>query len=66
LLVAHGKICRVQIGMLGSFEVRRDDGALAGVPGARPVDRPRARTEIGTVRKNIVTAVDRGTPRLRR
>jgi len=35
LLIAHGKICRVQIGMLGSFEVRTDDGAFADVPGAR-------------------------------
>jgi len=34
-IVARGKICRVQIGMLGSFEVRTDDGALAEVPGAR-------------------------------
>jgi predicted ATPase len=33
--VAHGKIGHVQIGMLGSFEVRADDGALADVPGAR-------------------------------
>jgi predicted ATPase/DNA-binding SARP family transcriptional activator len=35
LLVAHGKICWVQIGMLGSFEVRTDDGAFADLPGAR-------------------------------
>ncbi len=31
----HGKISRVQIGMLGPFEVRTDDGVLADVPGAR-------------------------------
>src|SRR6185312_9489520 len=30
-----GTIGRVQIGILGSFEVRTDDGALADVPGAR-------------------------------
>ena len=30
-----GKISRVQIGMLGPFEVRTDDGVLADVPGAR-------------------------------
>ncbi|GAA3560581.1 BTAD domain-containing putative transcriptional regulator [Kribbella ginsengisoli] len=30
-----GKICRVQIGILGSFEVRAGDGRLADVPGAR-------------------------------
>jgi len=30
-----GKISSVQIGMLGSFEVRTDDGAVADVPGAR-------------------------------
>jgi predicted ATPase/DNA-binding SARP family transcriptional activator len=35
LPVAHGKISWVQIGMLGSFEVRADDGVLADVPGAR-------------------------------
>jgi predicted ATPase/DNA-binding SARP family transcriptional activator len=35
LLIAHGRICRVKIGMLGSFEVRSDDGALVDVPGAR-------------------------------
>ena len=35
VLPARGKICGVQIGMLGSFEVRTDDGALADVPGAR-------------------------------
>jgi hypothetical protein len=35
LLIAHGRICRVQIGMLGPFEVRTDDGGLADVPGAR-------------------------------
>jgi DNA-binding SARP family transcriptional activator len=33
--MAHGKIGRVQIGLLGTFEVRTDDGALADVPGAR-------------------------------
>jgi DNA-binding SARP family transcriptional activator len=32
---AHGKICRVKIGMLGPFEVRGDDGAFVDVPGAR-------------------------------
>ena len=31
----HGRICQVQIGMLGPFEVRTDDGVLADVPGAR-------------------------------
>jgi predicted ATPase/DNA-binding SARP family transcriptional activator len=31
----HGKISWVQIGMLGSFEVRTDDGVLTDVPGAR-------------------------------
>ena len=31
----RGKISQVQIGMLGSFEVRADDGVLADVPGAR-------------------------------
>jgi predicted ATPase len=31
----HGKIGWVHIGMLGSFEVRTDDGVLADVPGAR-------------------------------
>jgi len=35
LAIAHGKISPVQIGMLGSFEVRTDDGVLADVPGAR-------------------------------
>ena len=30
--IAHGKISWVQIGMLGSFEARTDDGVLAGVP----------------------------------
>jgi predicted ATPase/DNA-binding SARP family transcriptional activator len=35
LPIAHGKISYVQIGMLGPFEVRVDDGALAEVPGAR-------------------------------
>src|SRR5205807_1854958 len=35
LLIAHGRICWVQIGMLGSFEVRTDDGAFVDVPGAR-------------------------------
>ncbi len=34
-LAPHGKISYVQIGMLGPFEVRRDDGAFAEVPGAR-------------------------------
>ncbi|WP_222853684.1 BTAD domain-containing putative transcriptional regulator [Fodinicola acaciae] len=33
--VARGKIGHVQIRMLGSFEVRTDDGVLADVPGAR-------------------------------
>jgi DNA-binding SARP family transcriptional activator len=33
--IAHGKIGRVQIGMLGSLEVRTDGGVLADVPGAR-------------------------------
>lgn len=32
---ARGKIGRVQIGMLGPFEVRTDDGGTADVPGAR-------------------------------
>lgn len=32
---ARGKIGRVQIGMLGPFEVRTDDGVTADVPGAR-------------------------------
>ena len=32
---AHGKISQVQIGMLGSFELRTDGGVLADVPGAR-------------------------------
>ncbi|MGX1806724.1 BTAD domain-containing putative transcriptional regulator [Nocardia sp. NPDC055321] len=31
----RGKIARVQIAILGPFEVRTDDGALADVPGAR-------------------------------
>jgi predicted ATPase/DNA-binding SARP family transcriptional activator len=35
LPVAHGKIGQVQIGLLGPFEVRAGDGALADVPGAR-------------------------------
>ena len=35
LPAARGKISKVQIGMLGSFEVRADDGVLADVPGAR-------------------------------
>ena len=35
LLIAHGKISQVQIGILGPFEVRADDGALADVPGPR-------------------------------
>jgi predicted ATPase/DNA-binding SARP family transcriptional activator len=34
-LVPRGKIGYVQIGMLGSTEVRTDDGLLADVPGAR-------------------------------
>ncbi len=33
--IAHGNISNVQIGMLGSFEVRTDDGVVADVPGAR-------------------------------
>jgi predicted ATPase/DNA-binding SARP family transcriptional activator len=33
--MAHDKISYVQIGMLGPFEVRMDDGAFAEVPGAR-------------------------------
>ena len=33
--LSHGKIGYVQIGMLGPFEVRIDDGAVAQVPGAR-------------------------------
>lgn len=33
--ITHGKLSRVQIGMLGPFEVRADDGVLADVPGAR-------------------------------
>jgi hypothetical protein len=35
--MAHGRICWVQIGMLGPFEVRTDDddGVVADVPGAR-------------------------------
>src|SRR5262249_8335218 len=32
---ARGKVGGVQIGILGSFEVRADDGTIAGVPGAR-------------------------------
>ncbi len=35
LPIAHGKISQVQIGMLGSFEVRTDDGVRADLPGAR-------------------------------
>ena len=35
LPIAHGKISWVQIGMLGPFEVRTDDGVFADVPGAR-------------------------------
>jgi len=35
LPVARGKIGWVQIGLLGPFEVRTDDGVLAEVPGAR-------------------------------
>jgi predicted ATPase/DNA-binding SARP family transcriptional activator len=31
----HDKIRQVQIGMLGPFEVRSDDGSVADVPGAR-------------------------------
>jgi len=31
--IAHGRISEVQIGMLGPFEVRTDDGVLADVPG---------------------------------
>src|SRR3954453_7204787 len=31
----RGRIPRVQIGMLGPFEVRTDDGVLVDVPGAR-------------------------------
>jgi predicted ATPase/DNA-binding SARP family transcriptional activator len=33
--IARGKISYVQIGVLGPFEVRMDDGSLAEVPGAR-------------------------------
>jgi DNA-binding SARP family transcriptional activator len=33
--IAHGKIGYVQIGVLGPFEVRMDDGTFAEVPGAR-------------------------------
>jgi predicted ATPase/DNA-binding SARP family transcriptional activator len=32
---ARGRISRVQIGMIGPFEVRLDDGIVADVPGAR-------------------------------
>jgi len=35
LPIARGKISYVQIGMLGPFKVRMDDGAFAEVPGAR-------------------------------
>ena len=35
LPIAGGKISRVQIGMLGPFEVREDDGVVADVAGAR-------------------------------
>jgi DNA-binding SARP family transcriptional activator len=35
LPIARGKISYVQIGMLGPFEVRMDDGVFAEVPGAR-------------------------------
>ena len=35
LPITRGKISQVQIGMLGPFEVRTDDGVLADVPGAR-------------------------------
>src|SRR6202012_1206207 len=35
LPIAHDKISYVQIGMLGPFEVRMDDGTFAEVPGAR-------------------------------
>ena len=34
-LQCHGKISQMQIGMLGSFEVRTDNGVVADVPGAR-------------------------------
>ncbi len=33
--MAHGKISRVQIGILGPFELRADDGVFTDVPGAR-------------------------------
>src|SRR5215207_9736940 len=33
--IGHGKLSRMQIGMLGPFEVRTDDGVFADVPGAR-------------------------------
>src|SRR5262249_1890146 len=35
LPIDHGKISYVQIGMLGPFEVRVDDGTFAEIPGAR-------------------------------
>jgi predicted ATPase/DNA-binding SARP family transcriptional activator len=35
LIIARGRIGQVQVGMLGSFEVRTDDGVFADVPGAR-------------------------------
>jgi hypothetical protein len=35
LPIVHGRISQVQIGMLGPFEVRTDDGVFADVPGAR-------------------------------
>ena len=35
LPITRGKISHVQIGMLGPFEVRTDDGVLADVPGTR-------------------------------
>jgi predicted ATPase/DNA-binding SARP family transcriptional activator len=35
LPIARGRISQVQIGMLGPFEVRTDDGVFADVPGAR-------------------------------
>jgi predicted ATPase/DNA-binding SARP family transcriptional activator len=35
LTVGRGRIEQVQIGILGPFEVRADDGTLADVPGAR-------------------------------
>ena len=35
LPITHGKISKVQIGMLGPIELRLDDGVFAEVPGAR-------------------------------